>query len=345
MKVLFPVIAFLLVLGTSCSVDPKIEPDIPAESIREVIPEGWPQPYYRFTDNVLTAEKFKLGRALFYEPMFSADNTVSCGSCHQQFAAFAHSAHQFSHGINGLVGTRNAPALQNLTWNPSFMHDGGVNHIEVFPPAPITNPVEMAETLPNVVAKIGASAKYQALFRQAYGDDTVTTQRMFKAIAQFMGTMYSYNSKYDQVKHGTAKFTAAEQNGYSLFVQKCASCHQEPLFSDYKFRNNGLSVNPTIKDSGRAHITRDPADIYKFKTPSLRNIDLTGPYMHDGRYMTLMECLNHYTSSITISPTLDPSLNSGIAMTTQEKTDIIAFLKTLTDPQFLTDKRYSEITP
>lgn len=345
MKILFPAIASLLILGASCSVDPKIEPEIPAESIREVIPEGWPQPYYRFTDNVLTAEKFKLGRALFYEPLFSADNTVSCGSCHQQFAAFAHSAHQFSHGINGLVGTRNAPALQNLTWNPSFMHDGGVNHIEVFPPAPITNPVEMAETLPNVVAKIGASAKYQTLFRQAYGDDTVTTQRMFKAIAQFMGTMYSYNSKYDQVKHGTASFTAAEQNGYSLFVQKCASCHQEPLFSDYKFRNNGLSVNPTIKDSGRAHITRDPADICKFKTPSLRNIDLTGPYMHDGRYMTLMECLNHYTSGITVSPTLDPSLNSGIAMTNQEKTDIIAFLKTLTDPQFLTDKRYSEITP
>lgn len=341
MKNLFLIIAVALLTG-SCSVDPQIKPELPAEGIKEIIPEGWPQPHYRFTENVLSTEKFKLGRALFYETMLSADNTISCGSCHQQFAAFAHSAHQFSHGINGLVGTRNAPALQNLNWNPSFMHDGGVNHIEVFPPAPITNPVEMAETLPNLVAKISASAKYQDLFRKAYGDDTVTTQRMFRAIAQFMGTMYSYNSKYDQVKRGAANFTASEQSGYTLFVQKCASCHQEPLFSDYKFRNNGLAVNPAIKDSGRAHITRDPADLYKFKTPSLRNIDLTGPYMHDGRFMTLNECLNHYTSGISSSPTLDPSLNSGISLNTQEKNDIIAFLKTLTDPQFLTDKRYSE---
>ncbi len=344
MKQLFLIIS-LAMLATSCSVDPEIKPELPAEGISEVIPDGWPQPYYRFTDNALTTDRFKLGRNLFYEPMFSIDNTVSCGSCHQQFAAFAHSAHQFSHGVDGRVGTRNAPALQNLAWNPSFMHDGGVNHIEVFPPAPITNTLEMAETLPNVVLKIGSSAKYQALFRKAYGDDTVTTQRMFKAIAQFMGTMYSYNSKYDQVKHGSAGFTASEQSGYSLFVQKCASCHQEPLFSDYKFRNNGLAVNQTIRDSGRAHITRDPADLYKFKTPSLRNIELTGPYMHDGRYMTLMDCLNHYTSSITPGATLDPSLSAGIQMSTQEKTDIIAFLKTLTDPQFLTDKRYSEITP
>lgn len=341
----FLLIILPTLLLASCSVDPEIKPELPAEGIKEVIPEGWPQPYYRFTDNVLTTDRFILGRALFYEPMFSLDNTVSCGSCHQQFAAFAHSAHQFSHGVDGRVGTRNAPALQNLAWNPSFMHDGGVNHIEVFPPAPITNTVEMAETLPNVVQKIGASVKYQALFRKAYGDDTVTTQRMFKAIAQFMGTMYSYNSKYDKVKQGSANFTASEQNGYSLFVQKCASCHQEPLFSDYKFRNNGLVVNQAIRDSGRAHITRDPADIYKFKTPSLRNIDLSAPYMHDGRYMTLMDCLNHYTSSITPGATLDPSLSSGIQMSSQEKTDIIAFLKTLTDQQFLTDKRYSEITP
>lgn len=341
MKNLFLIISVTL-LATSCSVDPQIKPELPAEGIKEIIPEGWPQPHYRFTDNVLSTEKFKLGRALFYETMLSADNTISCGSCHQQFAAFAHSAHQFSHGINGLVGTRNAPALQNLNWNPSFMHDGGVNHIEVFPPAPITNPVEMAETLPNLVLKISASVKYQDLFRKAYGDDTVTTQRMFKAIAQFMGTMYSYSSKYDQVRHGTANFTASEQSGYNLFVQKCASCHQEPLFSDYKFRNNGLAVNPAIRDSGRAHITRDLADLYKFKTPSLRNIELTGPYMHDGRFMTLNECLNHYISGISNSPTLDPSLNGGISLNTQEKNDIIAFLKTLTDPQFLTDKRYSE---
>ena len=326
----------------SCSVDPEIKPVLPSSGVKEIIPEGWPQPYYRFTDNAITPEKFTLGRALFYEPMFSADNSISCGSCHQQFAAFAHSAHQFSHGINGLLGKRNAPALQNLTWNTSFMHDGGVNNIEVFPPAPITNPIEMDETLPNVVQKIAASAKYKDLFRKAYGDDTVTTQRMFKAIAQFMGTMYSYSSKYDKVKNRTAEFTAQEQSGYSIFIQKCASCHKEPLFTDYQFRNNGLSVNVNINDSGRAHITGNPADRYKFKTPSLRNIEVSGPYMHDGRYMTLSDCLDHYTSGIVNSPTLDPSLNGGISLNTQEKSDIIAFLKTLTDHEFLSDKRYSE---
>jgi len=335
-------IIFPLLIGISCSVDPEIKPIVPADGIKEIIPDGWPQPHYRFTDNTLTSETFILGRTLFYEPMFSRDNSISCGSCHQQFAAFAHSAHQFSHGIDSRLGTRNAPALQNLTWNTSFMHDGGVNNIEVFPPAPITNPVEMDETLANVVQKISASAKYQSLFRKAYGDDTVTTQRMFKAIAQFMGTMYSYNSKYDKVKQGSESFTASEQSGYSLFVQKCASCHKEPLFSDYEFRNNGLSINTTIKDSGRAHITGNPADLYKFKTPSLRNIEVTGPYMHDGRFTTMEECLNHYTSGVTNGPTLDPALNGGISLNTQEKNDIIAFLKTLTDHQFLSDKRYSE---
>jgi cytochrome c peroxidase len=341
MKNLLLIILPVLVM-LSCSVDPEIKPIVPSDGVEEIIPEGWPQPYYRFTDNTISTEKFILGRALFYEPMFSLDNTISCGSCHQQFAAFAHSAHQFSHGINGQLGKRNAPALQNLAWNTSFMHDGGVNNMEVFPPAPITNPIEMDETLPNVVLKISASAKYQGLFRKAYGDDTVTTQRMFKAIAQFMGTMYSYNSKYDKVKAGNETFSATEQNGYALFVQKCASCHKEPLFSDYKFRNNGLSVNIGINDSGRAHVTGDPADMYKFKTPSLRNVEVSGPYMHDGRYMTLTDCLNHYTSSVTSGPTLDPSLNGGISLNTQEKSDIIAFLKTLTDHQFLSDKRYSE---
>ncbi len=335
-------ILFLAIAATSCSVDPEIKPIVAADGIKEIIPEGWPQPFYRFTDNPITTDKFILGRALFYEPLFSLDNTTSCSSCHQQFAAFSQNGHQFSHGINGLLGKRNAPALQNLTWNTSLMHDGGVNNMEVFPPAPMTNPVEMGETLDHVVQKITASYKYKDLFRRAYGDDTVTTQRMFKAIAQFMGTMYSYNSKYDKVKQGSESFTASEQNGYSVFVQKCVSCHKEPLFTDYQFRNNGLAVNTNLNDSGRAHITQNPADLYKFKTPSLRNIEVSGPYMHDGRYMTLNNCLDHYTSSVVSGPTLDPLLNAGISLDAQEKSDIIAFLKTLTDHQFLSDKRYSE---
>ena len=332
-----------LIIIISCSVDPEIKPIITNDDIKETVPDGWPVPVYNFSNNPLTADGFTLGRHLFYDPILSADNTISCGSCHQQFAAFSHSGHDVSHGINGLLGTRNSPAIQNINWLPAFMHDGGVNHIEVMPLAPITNPVEMDETMNNVISKLSSSSKYKQLFTKAYGNDMVNSQRIFKAIAQFMGTMYSYNSKYDKVKASKENFTAQEQSGYNLFVQKCASCHKEPLFSDFNYRNNGLSVNLALNDSGRAHITGNASDRYKFKTPSLRNIEKTAPYMHDGRFFTLDQCLNHYVSGIVSSPTLDPLLVGGINLSTQDKIDLIAFLKTLTDTKFLTDSRYSEI--
>jgi cytochrome c peroxidase len=335
-------ISAIAILFTSCSVDPELKPIVSNDDVKEVIPPGWPTPYYNYSNNPLTADGFTLGRTLFYDPLLSLDNTISCGSCHQQFAAFAHSGHDVSHGINGLLGIRNAPALQNLNWNTSFMHDGGILNIEVMPLAPITNPVEMDETMTNVVTKLSASGKYQQLFTKAFGDDLVNSQRIFKAIAQFMGTMYSYNSKYDDVKSGKDNFTAQEQNGYDLFVQKCASCHTEPLFTDYQFRNNGLTVNVMYNDSGRAHITSNPLDKYKFKTPTLRNIEKSGPYMHDGRFASLDQCLEHYNSGIVMSPTLDTQLQSGITLTSQNKSDIIAFLKTLTDTKFLTDFKFSD---
>jgi cytochrome c peroxidase len=327
----------------SCSVDPEIKPIIPVDNVKEVIPQGWPTPFYNFSDNPITTDKFILGRSLFYETMLSSDNTISCGSCHQQFSAFAQADHDLSHGVNGLLGNRNSPALQNLNWNTSFMHDGGINHIEVQPAAPITNPVEMNESLTNVVNKLSQSGKYRELFKKAYGDETVNTQRMFKTMALFMATMYSYNSKYDKVKRGEQSFSVSEQSGYDIFVQKCASCHKEPLFSDFEFRNNGLPVNHALNDSGRAHITRNISDLYKFKTPSLRNIEKTAPYMHDGRMTSLSQVLEHYNSGILLSPTLDPLLQSGsIPLTLQEKTDLLAFLRTLTDQTFLTDKRFAD---
>lgn len=318
MKKLLFLIAVSLVV-TSCSVDPEIKPEVTKDEIKEIIPNGWPTPYYNFNNNPLSVEKFTLGRYLFYDPILSLDNTISCGSCHQQYVAFAHAGHDVSHGINGLLGKRNAPAIQNVNWLPTFMHDGGILNLEVQPLGPITNPIEMNENIGHVISKLSASAKYKQLFINAYGDDSITSQRMFKAMAQFMGTMYSYNSKYDMVKNGKESFTSQEQSGYTLFSQKCASCHKEPLFSDYEFRNNGLSVNMALNDTGRAHITGNPSDRYKFKTPSLRNIEKTAPYMHDGRFATLDQCLNHYSSGIIISPTLDPLLNSGIPLTVQEK--------------------------
>ncbi len=336
---------FGAVIFSSCKVDPKIIEPLPVGNLVEVVPDGWPQPKYTFSTNTISEEKFALGRALFYETMLSANNTISCGSCHQQFAAFANADHAVSHGINDLVGTRNSPGLFNLTWHSSFMHDGGINHIEVQPLGPITNTLEMGADINPVIAKLQASSKYRDLFKNAYGSDTVSTQRMFKAMAQFMGLMYSYNSKYDYYKRreNNVEFSDAELRGYNLFISKCSSCHTEPLFSDFAFRNNGLAVNVFLKDSGRAHITALPGDRYKFKTPSLRNIAKTAPYMHDGRFTTLQQCLDHYTNGVTNLTNLDPLLqNNGLQLSANDKQDIIAFLQTLTDYKFLGDKRFAD---
>jgi cytochrome c peroxidase len=328
----------------SCKVDPKIIEPLPTDNLVEVIPEGWPQPVYSFSINTISEDKFTLGRALFYEPMLSVDSTISCGSCHQQFAAFAHAGHDVSHGIYSRLGKRNAPGIFNLTWHPYFMHDGGINHIEVQPLGPITNTLEMGADINPVIAKLQASSKYKNLFKKAYGSEVVSSQNMFRAMAQFMGLMYSYNSKYDLFKRheNNVQLSDAELRGYNLFLTNCNSCHKEPLFSDYGFRNNGLSVNIYVNDSGRARITGLPQDKYKFKTPSLRNIAKTAPYMHDGRFNTLQECLDHYANVKPNLINLDPLLqNSGLPLNTQDKQDIIAFLNTLTDYKFLADKRFA----
>jgi cytochrome c peroxidase len=329
-------------LLSNCKVDPKIKPIIETDNVAEIIPEGWPQPYYTFSTNPVSEAGFILGRSLFYETLLSKDNTISCGTCHQLNSAFANTDHKLSHGINDLLGTRNTPALFNLTWHTSFMHDGGINHIENQPPAPITNTVEMGEDLNTVVKKLQESEKYRALFKNAYGDELVNTQRIFKAITQFQGLIYSYNSKYDNYKAGKAQFTEAESRGYSLFLAKCSACHKEPLFSDFAFRNNGLPVDPSLNDIGRAMIENLPENYYKFKTPTLRNIAKTGPYMHDGRYSTLQQCLNHYTNGITNLTNLDPLLINGIQMSDSEKADIVEFLFTLTDYKLLSDQRFAD---
>jgi cytochrome c peroxidase len=340
--------SFLFLLGAAffytCKVDPKIVPQLSLNDVKEIVPEGWPQPAYQYTANALTEKGFVLGRELFYDPILSSDNTVSCGSCHQQHAAFAHEDHDLSHGVNGLLGIRNAPGLFNLTWHPKFMHDGGVTNLELQPLAPVTNTVEMGENMENVLGKLRNSAKYRRMFNEAFGSEEVNFQRFSRAFAQFMGIMYSYNSKYDLVKRGEGinSFSDSEQRGYNLFVLKCASCHKEPLFTDFSFRNNGLAINPNLNDSGRKHITGEMTDAFKFKVPSLRNIALTYPYMHDGRFSTLEECLNHYNTGISNTVNLDAQLQNGIQLTNQEKQDVVAFLKTLTDYKFLFDKKFAD---
>ena len=332
----------LLVLNISCKRDPVVkDPEPPVYGIEFTVPANWPQPIYTFQNNPLTEDGFRLGRKLFYETRLSKDNTISCGSCHQQFAGFAHSAHTLSHGINGLLGTRNAPALSNLNWHPAFMWDGGVNHIEVQALVPINNPVEMNENITNVIAKLNVEANYRILFKNAFGDTVITSQRMFKAMAQFMGMLTSSNSKYDKVMRNEngEEFSASEESGLTTFRQKCAVCHKEPLFSDFYYRNIGMAVSPVLNDSGRAHITGAGNDRFRFKVPSLRNVVVSWPYMHDGRCPSLDQAIDVHTSGNVVSPTLDPLLINGIPLTTQEKQNIISFLQTLTDHDFLSDPR------
>ena len=306
------------------------------------VPEGFPQPHYNFAANPLTKEGIELGRKLFYDGILSQDGNFPCASCHQQFAAFATFDHDLSHGFDNAFTTRNAPGLFNLAWQTSFHHDGGINNIEVQALAPLTAKNEMAETVENVIKKLKEDPQYRQLFQKAFGDDDINSQRMLKALTQFELTMVSANSKYDKVKKGQAQFTPSEQRGYAIFQAKCNSCHTEPLFTDNSFRNNGLELHPFFKDEGRFGITNNAADKSKFKVPSLRNVELTFPYMHDGRYYTLERVMDHYVSRIEQSATLDPLLKSGIALSSADVTDIVAFLKTLTDAEFVKDARFAQ---
>ncbi|HEY9340308.1 MAG TPA: cytochrome c peroxidase [Hanamia sp.] len=306
------------------------------------VPKGWPQPNNIFANNPLTEEGFQLGRKLFYDGRLSKDGNFSCASCHQQFAAFATFDHDFSHGFNDQFSTRNAPALQNLAWVPLYHWDGGINHIEVQALSPLTAPNEMAEEIDSVLQKLRADAAYKKMFKKAFGNETINSQKMLKALAQFVGTLVSANSKYDKVKRGEDAFNPSELHGYEVFKMKCEHCHKEPLFTDNSFRNNGLAVNDFLKDYGRMRITTEAGDSLKFRVPTLRNIGVTQPYMHDGRLYSLGQVIEHYRTGIQQSATLDSSLRKGIDFTPKEKYDLVLFLGTLTDTSFLKDKRFSQ---
>jgi cytochrome c peroxidase len=304
------------------------------------VPAGWPAPRYAFAGNPVTPAGFALGRRLFYDPILSRDGSVACGSCHQQFAAFAHLDHRVSHGIGGANGRRNAPGLFNLAWQPELMWDGSANHLETQPAAPISNPLEMGSSLAQAVDKLRRDARYPALFAAAFGSPGVDSQRLLRALAQFTGTLVSADSRYDRHQRGELAFTAQEQAGLELFRQRCAACHREPLFSDFSYRNNGLDAAPA--DAGRAAVSGRAEDQGRFRVPSLRNVALTPPYMHDGRYDSLEQVLDHYGGGIARSPTLDPLLVDSAPFSAGQRAALLAFLDTLSDEHFTHDPRFAE---
>ncbi len=304
-------------------------------------PKNWPEPQYSFKDNPVTNAGFALGRKLFYDAQLSRDGSVSCGSCHQQFAAFAQLDHRVSHGIGGVNGKRNAPGLFNLAWQPQLMWDGAATHLEMQPILPISNPLEMGETLADIVDKLKADASYAPYFRQAFGTQEVDSQRVLRALAQFTGSLVSSHSRYDRYVAGEEKLTKDEAAGLGVFREHCASCHREPLFTDFSYRSNGLDAG--ITDEGRSGVTARPEDRGLFRVPSLRNVALTSPYMHDGRFDTLEQVLDHYDHGVAASAALDPLLAKGIPLNADQRRELLSFLNTLTDQQFVRDVRFADI--
>ena len=308
-------------------------------------------------DNKLTEQGVKLGRMLFYEKKLSGDGTQACASCHLQEHAFTDTA-KFSTGILGFQGGRNAMSAFNMAWNTNqYFWDGRANLLRDQSIMPIQDSLEMHETLPNVVAKLSADKTYTDQFTRAFGTSEVTSERISLALEQFMNSIVSVNSKFDKAQAGSATLTPSEDRGRRLFFTEfnpffpdssgadCAHCHGGPNFSNNQYMNNGLDVVANQTDLGRQKATGNPGDRAKFKVVSLRNIALTAPYMHDGRFKTLEEVIEHYDSGIETSPTLEGHfhqiLPTGLMLSAQDKADLKAFLLTLTDDDLMTDTRYS----
>ena len=304
-------------------------------------PASWPKPHYNFDNNPLNKVQIELGRKLFYDPILSANNSISCASCHLSYTAFTHVDHALSHGINDSIGTRNSPVLINLAWNELFMWDGAVNNIEVQALAPISHPAEMGEEINHLIKKLQKDKNYPLRFYKAYGDSLITSQHILKSIAQFQLTLVSANAKYDKVKRGDEEFNPHEFKGYELFLKHCNGCHSEPLFTNGQLASNGLSIDTNLKDVGRFAITQANDDSLKFKIPTLRNIEFSQPYMHDGRLNSLSKVLKHYASEISTSQNLKSDLKDNLSLSAKDRVDLVAFLLTLTDKEFLFNPNYS----
>lgn len=306
------------------------------------VPSGFPQPVYDFQQNPVTEEGFLLGRKLFYDGRLSKDNKHSCASCHQPEAAFTTFEHDRSHGYNNSHTLRNAPGLFNLAWYPYFNQDGGEDDLITLFSKHIAHPEEMAESMREITEKITKDVEYRKLFQAAYGSTHITNQKILHALRQFVISLVSVDSKYDKVMRGEATFTPDEQQGYIIFQNNCETCHKEPLFTDFSFRNAGFELDPFLNDVGRMRITKLSSDSLKFRVPSLRNAELTSYYIHDGRINMVRSVVQHYRSGIKQSPTLDSLLTNGIPLTDTEVDQLVAFIRTLSDSAFLNNPRFRE---
>lgn len=338
---IFIIALFLVLAFGSCSKTPEDKKTTPYELVR-------PYKFPLFADNSdenITEEGIKLGRMLFYDPILSGDSTMSCSTCHVQADGFS-DKRRFSVGIDGSVGTRHSMAIVNLAWESRFFWDGRAFGIANQALEPVENPVEMKAHWEIVVEKIKNHPTYTKMFEDAFPDKEITKELAAEAIAQFEKTLVSSNSKFDMFLQGKYTLTDSEQRGYDLFFSEkadCFHCHSTALISDLSFHNNGLDAVHT--DIGLEEVTGKPSDRGLFKTPSLRNVGVTAPYMHDGRFSTLDEVIDFYSSGLQTSETIDPLMkqaaNGGVHLNAQEKADLKAYLLTFTDEEFLSNPDFA----
>ena len=337
-----PVVVLLLLLLTGCGEKPKVA-EAPAKPIGTPVsiptPLGLP-PIPIPDNNPPTAETIALGRRLYYDTHLSADNTVACANCHSPTLAFA-DGRPVSVGVNGKTGSRNAPTVLNAAYHPLQFWDGRAKSLEDQAGGPIQNPVEMNQSHDVMVAKIGKMTEYQAAFDKAFGPGPITVEKVEMAIASFERTMVSGNSPFDRYQYGGDKtaLSAAAIRGLAIFRDKakgnCATCHtiedKYALFTDGKFHNIGVGVdaNGELKDQGRYDQTHLEGDRGAFRTPTLRNVAKTAPYMHDGSVKTLKDVVDFYVGGGTSNPQLDKEIKE-LKLTGQERQDLVAFLESLT---------------
>ncbi|NUM30760.1 MAG: c-type cytochrome [Bacteroidetes bacterium] len=330
MKNIFFLISALSIFISSCKKDPIINDKFKTTPYIIEVPKYFPimntNPL-----NPMTVEGFELGRKLYYDPILSNDGR-SCASCHDQKYNFT------TYASNALVHV-------NLAWNTNFLWNGHVTgtleDIMMF---------EVGDFFNTDINKLNNSNDYKNLFKKAYNIDKITKTDVAYALAQFFRARVSYNSKFDKFIRGETDLSPSELNGYILFTTEkgdCFHCHTLPLTSDNQFRNIGLDSVFEAHNLGRYEVTHNPLDKGKFKVPTLRNIEVSAPYMHDGRFKTLAEVVEFYNSGVKVSSTIDPIMTKpgkeyGLKLTTKEKSDLISFLKTFTDTSFLNNKAFSK---
>lgn len=311
------------------------------------LPLGFPQMEIPI-DNPFTEEGIELGRHLFYDNNLSSDNTMSCGSCHKPSMGFADS-NRFSIGVDNIRGTRQSMPIINIGWAKRFFWDGRAMTLEQQIIEPVEDPIELHETWKNAVTKLNTIPKYKPMFKKAFGTNVIDSLNAAKAIAQFMRTMISGNSRFDKFRRNEIRLTTQEINGKASFESltgaDCFHCHGGVLFTDYSFQNNGL--NPTHTDSGFGGVTMNPNDIGKFKVPTLRNLLFTAPYMHNGKFQNLDEVIDFYSTGIhsnspNISPQIEFASQGGVDLNILEKAELKAFLLTLTDSSFITNPDFQD---